>query len=162
MNVNVSSSVRTLILGIDRSGRIVQHDRTAPKILARSAGNLLGVHLNDITPAGHDQGAGGGPARSGQQKEAVTTLLEAVKADREGNAVLAVALADGATTEAIATARPMQADDGTVAAFVILQIPVPNAERFVDPALMRETLLRDTFTGIEDTLYFSDLAEMLL
>ena len=30
-----NSSVRTIILGIDHSGRIVQHDRTAPAVLAR-------------------------------------------------------------------------------------------------------------------------------
>ena len=49
VDMNSNSSVRTLILGMDRSGRIVQHDRTAPKILACSAGKLLGVHLSDIT-----------------------------------------------------------------------------------------------------------------
>jgi serine phosphatase RsbU (regulator of sigma subunit)/anti-sigma regulatory factor (Ser/Thr protein kinase) len=154
VNVNVSSSVRSLILGVDRSGRIVQHDRTAPKILARSAGDLLGVHLNDITSAGSG-------ARSGE-KEAVTTLLEAVKAEREGSAVLTVTLADGGTADAVVTAKPMQAGDSDVAAFVILQIPVPSAERFVDPALMRDMLLRDTFAGIDDTLDFSELAEMLM
>jgi serine phosphatase RsbU (regulator of sigma subunit)/anti-sigma regulatory factor (Ser/Thr protein kinase) len=154
VNVNVPSSVRSLILGVDRSGRIVQHDRTAPKILARSSGDLLGVHLNDITSAGSG-------TRSGE-KEAVTTLLEAVKAEREGNAVLTVALADGGTADAVVTAKPMQTGDSAVAAFVILQIPVPSAERFVDPALMRDMLLRDTFAGIDDTLDFSELAEMLM
>jgi hypothetical protein len=44
-----SPSVRTLILGIDRTGQIVQHDRTAPKILAPSGDDLIGVHLTDIT-----------------------------------------------------------------------------------------------------------------
>ena len=48
-SVEANTSVRTLILGIDRSGRIVQHDRTAPKILARDTDDLLGVHLSDIT-----------------------------------------------------------------------------------------------------------------
>ena len=158
VDVSVNSSVRNLILAIDRSGRIVQHDRTAAKILAGSAGDLLGVHLNDITSNGHDHGG----IRSGQQKEAVATLLESVKAEREGNAVLTIALADGGTADAIVTAKPMQADGGNVAAFVTLQIPVPNAERFVDPALMRDMLLRDTFTGIDDTLDFSDLAEKLM
>jgi serine phosphatase RsbU (regulator of sigma subunit)/anti-sigma regulatory factor (Ser/Thr protein kinase) len=160
VDVAVNSSVRTLILGIDSSGRIVQHDRTAPKILARSASDLLGVHLNDITSNGMERGAGVSSGRSGQ-KEAVTTLLEAVKADREGNAVLTLSLAGGGTAEAVVTARPMQGDTD-VAAFVILQIPVPNAERFVDPAVMRDMLLRDTFTGIDDTLDFSDLAEKLM
>jgi serine phosphatase RsbU (regulator of sigma subunit) len=160
VDVAVNSSVRTLILGIDRTGRIVQHDRTAPKILARSSSDLLGVHLNDITSNGVERGAGVSSGRSGQ-KEAVTTLLEAVKADREGNAVLTLSLAGGGTAEAVVTAKPMQGDSD-VAAFVILQIPVPNAERFVDPAVMRDMLLRDTFTGIDDTLDFSDLAEKLM
>jgi serine phosphatase RsbU (regulator of sigma subunit)/anti-sigma regulatory factor (Ser/Thr protein kinase) len=163
VTVTVSSSVRTLILGIDRSGRIVQHDRTAPKILARIADDLLGVHLNDITPHGYGGGNGVGPGRSAdKERDAVTTLLDAVKSDREGNAVLTVALANGQTAEAVVTARPLQAGGGNVAAFVILQIPVPSFERFVDPALMRDMLLRDTFTGIDDTLDFSDLAEKLM
>ena len=160
MNVNVSSSVRTLILGIDRSGRIVQHDRTAPKILARSSGDLLGVHLNDITAQGNG-GAGASASRSGD-KDPVGTLLEAIRSEREGNAVLTVALVNGGTAEAVVTVKPIQTGDSTVAAFVILQIPVPSAERFVDPALMRDMLLRDTFNGIDDTLDFSDLAEKLM
>jgi serine phosphatase RsbU (regulator of sigma subunit)/anti-sigma regulatory factor (Ser/Thr protein kinase) len=139
--------VRTLILGVDRSGRIVQHDRTASKILARSSGDLLGVHLNDITS---------------QARDAVATLVDAAKSEREANTVLTVSLAAGGTAEAVATAKPVQTGDSNVAAFVILQIPVPSAERFVDPALMRDMLLRDTFTGMDDTLDFSDLAEKLM
>src|SRR6516164_3688838 len=154
VNVTVNSSVRTLILGIDRSGRIVQHDRTAPKILAAVTGDLLGVQLADITAAGHANGRG--------DNDAVSTLLEAVKAEREGNAVLTIALANGGTAEAIVTAKPMQTGGSSVAAFVILQIPVPSAERFVDPALMRDMLMRDTVSGIEDTLDFSDLAAKLM
>jgi serine phosphatase RsbU (regulator of sigma subunit)/anti-sigma regulatory factor (Ser/Thr protein kinase) len=147
VNVTVNSSVRTLILGVDRTGRIVQHDRTASKILARSSSDLLGVHLNDITSQARDQ---------------VGALLDAVKSEREANTVLTVALANGSTAEAVASAKPMQTDDSNVSAFVILQIPVPSAERFVDPALMRDMLLRDTFTGMDDTLDFSDLAEKLM
>jgi serine phosphatase RsbU (regulator of sigma subunit)/anti-sigma regulatory factor (Ser/Thr protein kinase) len=147
VNVTVNSSVRTLILGVDRSGRIVQHDRTASKILARSSSDLLGVHLNDITSQARDQ---------------VGTLLEAVKSEREANTVLTVALANGSTAEAVASAKPIQTDDSNASAFIILQIPVPSAERFVDPALMRDMLLRDTFTGMDDTLDFSDLAEKLM
>ncbi len=147
VNVTVNSSVRTLILGVDRSGRIVQHDRTAAKILARSAGSLLGVHLKDITS---------------QAREPVATLLDGIKSEREANTVLMVALANGGIAEAVASAKPLQTDESNVAAFIILQIPVPSAERFVDPALMRDMLLRNTFTGIDDTLDFSDLAEKLI
>ena len=43
-----NSSVRTIILGIDHSGRIVQHDRTAPAVLARPADKLLGATLSDL------------------------------------------------------------------------------------------------------------------
>ena len=89
------------------------------------------------------------------------TLLDAVKSDREGNAVLTIALAGG-TADAVVTAKPMQTGDSDVAAFVILQIPMPSAERFVDPAVIRDMLLRDTFAGIDDTLDFSDLAKKLM
>src|ERR1700741_4585391 len=42
------TSVRTLILGVDQAGRIVQHDRNAQEILATSGGALLGTHLSDL------------------------------------------------------------------------------------------------------------------
>jgi serine phosphatase RsbU (regulator of sigma subunit)/anti-sigma regulatory factor (Ser/Thr protein kinase) len=146
--------MRTIILGIDKSGRVVQHDRTAPKILARQD-DLLGAHLKDITYEfpGH-------PERT--SAFGVQTLLDALKADREGNAVLIVALNGGMHAEAVVTAKPMQAGGSDVAAFVIMQIPMPSQERFVDPALMRDSLLRDTGSPVdEDTLDFSDLAKKM-
>src|SRR5579859_698781 len=42
-------AARTLILGIDLSGRILQCDRHAPKLLGRSPGELLGAELGDLT-----------------------------------------------------------------------------------------------------------------
>src|SRR3984893_18833384 len=45
----LSESVRTLILGIDYDGRIVQYDRNAPRILAREPDELLGAVLSDLT-----------------------------------------------------------------------------------------------------------------
>src|SRR5919202_7126406 len=45
----LAASVRTLILGIDHDGRIVQHDRNAPRILAREPSELLGAQLSDLT-----------------------------------------------------------------------------------------------------------------
>jgi serine phosphatase RsbU (regulator of sigma subunit)/anti-sigma regulatory factor (Ser/Thr protein kinase) len=150
-SVEPNTSVRTLILGIDRSGRIVQHDRTAPKILARSTDDLLGVHLSDITANPSDKLTG----------VSITMLLEAVKSEREGNAVLAIALAGGLCADAVVTAKPMQTGSSDVAAFVIMQIPIPSAERFVDPALIREILLRDASPVGEDTLDFSELAKKM-
>jgi anti-sigma regulatory factor (Ser/Thr protein kinase) len=150
-NVESNTSVRTLILGIDRSGRIVQHDRTAPKILARSTDDLLGVHLSDITANPSDKITG----------VSINMLLDAVKSEREGNTVLSIALAGGLSADAVVTAKPMQTGSSDVAAFVIMQIPIPSAERFVDPALIRDQLLRDTGPDNEDTLDFSELAKKM-
>jgi anti-sigma regulatory factor (Ser/Thr protein kinase) len=167
VNVNQSpnpspSSVRTLILGIDRTGRIVQHDRTAPKILARTADDLLGVHLSDITAAGQRTGSDDLPVQIVTATTAgLATLLDAVKSDREANAVLTIVLASGGTADAVVTARPMQTGDSDVAAFVIMQIPVSSPERFVDPAVMRDILMRDANPIDGDTLDFSELAKRM-
>jgi serine phosphatase RsbU (regulator of sigma subunit)/anti-sigma regulatory factor (Ser/Thr protein kinase) len=169
VNVNPSpnpspSSVRTLILGIDRTGRIVQHDRTAPKILARTADDLLGVHLSDITAAGQRMGTGSDdlPVQIvSTTAVGIITLLEAVKSDREANAVLTILLANGGTADAVVTAKPMQTGDSDVAAFVIMQIPVSSPERFIDPAVMREILMRDANPIDGDTLDFSELAKKM-
>ena len=156
-----SPSVRTLILGIDRTGQIVQHDRTAPKILARSGDDLIGVHLTDITAtAAKDGGSPVSPDKASVL--VVASLLEAIKSEREANDMLSIALADGTVVGTVVTARPMQAGGSDVAAFVILQIPIPSGERFIEPALMREVLLRDSGSlSDEDTLDFSDLAKKM-
>ena len=57
----LSSSVRTLILGIDYDGRIVQHDRNAAKILARQPEELLGAQLIELTSGSHGNHGQGGP-----------------------------------------------------------------------------------------------------
>jgi serine phosphatase RsbU (regulator of sigma subunit)/anti-sigma regulatory factor (Ser/Thr protein kinase) len=88
-------------------------------------------------------------------------LLDAVRSEREGNAVLTIALAGGLSADAVVTAKPMQTGSSDVAAFVIMQIPIPSAERFVDPALIRDILLRDTGPVDEDTLDFSELAKKM-
>src|SRR5579872_1463667 len=56
------SSIRTLILGIDYDGRIVQHDRSAPRILAREPDELLGAKLTDLTTAATAVPSGSGSA----------------------------------------------------------------------------------------------------
>ena len=43
-----STSTRTLIVGIDKTGRILQHDRAAGDMLAEAPGSLLGVELGTI------------------------------------------------------------------------------------------------------------------
>ncbi|HEX3961730.1 MAG TPA: SpoIIE family protein phosphatase [Trebonia sp.] len=163
---NANPSVRTLILGIDRSGTIVQHDRTAPTILAREPGDLLGAHLSDITSDAHEvepglNGLARMRGRSGN-REAVQSLLDAVKNDKEGSAVLTIATAAHTVSEAIVTVRPMRGiGETSLAALATLQIPAPITEQFVDPRLMR-AMLQETFQGIDNTLDFADLASRLM
>src|ERR1700722_20992680 len=109
-----SPSVRSLILGIDRTGQIVQHDRTAPKILARSGDDLIGVHLTDITATAPKDG---GPAVFPDKGAVlvVAALLDAIKSDREANDMLSIALADGTVASSVVTARPMSAGGSDVA-----------------------------------------------
>ncbi len=194
-----SASVRTLILGIDYDGRIIQHDRTAPRILAFEPEELLGAQLTDLiaspaatppdTPAGKDGAVGkdgpagedgtaskdgaaskdgedgaaspaGSPAADGAA--AVNGLLEAIRSDREGSAMLTIVTRDFPQTEAVVTVHPMRAGGTSLAALAMLKIPVPNAERFVDPAVMRRQMLDDTFTKIGDTLDIDHLARELI
>ena len=151
-----NASVRTLILGIDYDGRIVQHDRTAPQILGRDAEDLLGAHLADLTIAPGNRN--GLPTGAG----AVIGLLEAIRSDREGSTMLGLFTQDGMVIDAVVTVHPMRAGGTSLAALALLRIPVPNKERFVDPAVMRKQMLDDTFTRIGDTLDIDHLARELM
>jgi hypothetical protein len=155
----LSGSVRTLILGIDYDGRIVQHDRNAAQILARPADELLGAQLIDLTP-----GAQGNShtARSADSVAAISGLLEAIRSDREGSAMLTIETRDGHQADAVVTVYPMRAGGTSLVALAMLRIPVPRAERFVDPAVMRKHMLDDTFTRIGDTLDIDHLARELM
>ena len=159
----VSSSVRTLILGIDYDGRIVQHDRNAPRILARKAEDLLGAQLSDLTVSA----APGSPAHASSHGPAdgvaaVGALLESVRSDREGSAMLTIETRDGHPAEAVVTVHPMRASGTHLAALALLRIPAQREERFVDPALMRRQMLEDTFTRIGDSLDIDHLARELM
>src|SRR5580693_8602252 len=143
-----NASVRTIILGIDHSGRIVQHDRQAPAVLGRPAEKLLGASLRDLvsdpTPAEDGESNGVVPAPANAGDNVVQSLLEALKADREGTGMLSIHTESGDNLDAIVTVHPMRAGDANVAALALLRIPSPVAARFVDPALMRQTLLDGT------------------
>jgi serine phosphatase RsbU (regulator of sigma subunit) len=165
----VSSSVRTLILGIDYDGRIVQHDRNAAKILARKPEDLLGAQLIELTSGSHGNNSQDGQAEANSHGDrppdaaaAVAGLLEAIRSDREGSAMLTIETADGLPAEAVVTVHPMRAAGTSLAALALLRIPAPNSERFVDPALMRRQMLDDALTRIGDTLDIDDVARVLL
>jgi hypothetical protein len=159
----VSSSVRTLILGIDYDGRIVQHDRNAAKILALKPEDLLGAQLIELTsPAGTSAQGNSHAVRQADAAAAVAGLLEAIRSDREGSAMLTVETRDGPPAEAVVTVHPMRAGGTSLAALALLRIPAPGEERFVDPAFMRRLMLDDTFTKIGDTLDTDDVSRVLL
>ena len=161
-----NASVRTIILGIDHSGRIVQHDRQAPAVLGRPAEKLLGASLSDLvsdpSPAEDGESNGVVPAPANAGDNVVQSLLEALKADREGTGMLSIHTESGDNLDAIVTVHPMRAGDANVAALALLRIPSPVAARFVDPALMRQTLLDGTFKRIGDSLDFDHVARELM
>ncbi len=155
----LGASVRTLILGIDYDGRIVQHDRSAAQFLACPADELLGAQLIDLTVGAEGNSHTG---RSADSVAAVNGLLEAIRSDREGSAMLTIETRDGHQAEAVVTVYPMRAGGTSLVALAMLRIPVPRAERFVDPAVMRKHMLDDTFTRIGDTLDIDHLARELM
>jgi serine phosphatase RsbU (regulator of sigma subunit) len=143
-------SVRTLILGIDEAGRVIQHDRNAPDILPLEPGSLVGAHLSDLV------------AEPGAAEPAVTSLLDAVRDGREATAVLALSTREGRRVEAVASVQPMHGDTPGLAALAVLRMPPTRHERFVDPALMRHSLLDDTFRQIGATLDLDQVARGLI
>jgi len=71
-----NASARTLILGIDKAGRVIQHDRNAADILAFPRDALLGAEISSLLadPAAH--------------AATLDSLLSAALSDRESTAVL--------------------------------------------------------------------------
>ncbi len=144
------TSVRTLILGIDPAGRIVQHDRNSAEILASPSGSLLGTHLSDLLV---------GSAVAGMP---LTSLLDAAKSGREATAVLTLRAQRSSPIDAVVTVQPMQGDSGSPAALAIVRMPPPSVEQFLDPALMRHALLDDTFRQIGATLDLEQMSRGLI
>jgi serine phosphatase RsbU (regulator of sigma subunit) len=144
------TSVRTLILGIDPAGRIVQHDRNSAEILAPTKGPLLGTELSDLVV---------GTAAAGLP---LTSLLDAAKSGREATAVLTLRAQRGDPIDAVVTVQPMRGSNGSSAALAIVRMPPPTVEQFLDPALMRHALLDDTFRQIGATLDLDQMARGLI
>jgi hypothetical protein len=141
-------SVRTLILGIDETGRVILHDRNAPDILPLDS--LVGAHLSDLI------------ATPSTAEPALTTLLDAVRAGREATAVLPIGTREGRRVETVASVQPMLGETPGLAALAVLKMPPTQHERFVDPALMRHSLLDDTFRQIGATLDLDQVARGLI
>ena len=133
--VLANTSTRTLILGIDKAGRIRQHDRSAGDVLAGGvlAGEesaLIGTELCALlaTPDGP-------PAAMLQ------SLIDGACSNREGTTVLPFRTANDATADAVITVQPIRSVDPELAAQVIMRIAPPVQERFLDPAVMRQVMI---------------------
>ncbi|SEF43858.1 Serine phosphatase RsbU, regulator of sigma subunit [Thermomonospora echinospora] len=147
------SDSRTLVLGIDRSGQVVQCGRNAPAVLRYQPEELLGRFTGSLV--------------ADEAKEGLDALLEAVADGHERTAVLTVRRADETTADAVVTAQPMvaagQAAGAAPAAAALLHIRValPPSERFQDPARMRRALLDDPLTRFGASLDLDQTAKEL-
>jgi serine phosphatase RsbU (regulator of sigma subunit)/anti-sigma regulatory factor (Ser/Thr protein kinase) len=146
-----STSTRTLILGIDKAGRVRQHDRGAGDVLAEVPGTLIGTELGSLLADPDDTGAA-----------TLQGLIDSAISDRESTAVLAFRTADGSTADAVVTVQPIRSDDAELAAQVILRIAPPASARFLDPAVMRHIMLEGAVPRIGGALDIDQMAPELI
>ncbi|MGO9078819.1 MAG: SpoIIE family protein phosphatase [Streptosporangiaceae bacterium] len=144
-----STSARTLIVGIDKDGQILHHDRAAADVLADSPAALLGTRLADLVA--------GPPA----QAKTLQSLIDGACSDREGSAVLTLKTARGSAADAVVTVQPIRSSGAALVAHAILRIPPTLAQRFLDPAVMRKELLDGAFRRISDALDIDQMAREL-
>jgi serine phosphatase RsbU (regulator of sigma subunit) len=141
-----NASARTLTLGIDKTGRVLQHDRYSADMLAYPGDALLGTELSSLLA---------GPS---SHTIALEGLLSAALSGREGTAVLTFRTRDGDPLDSVVTIQPMRSSDPSLIALVLIRIPPPSEGRFLDPAVMRHALLDGAFKRIGGALDIDQLA----
>ncbi|HUA30972.1 MAG TPA: SpoIIE family protein phosphatase [Streptosporangiaceae bacterium] len=144
-----STSARTLTVGIDKTGRILQHDRTAGEVLGDSPGSLLGLELGGMI-TGSSYGGG------------LQQLIDSACSDRESTAVLAIKTSNGNPADAVVTVQPLRSTDPRLVAQVVFRIARPSEERFLDPAVMRHALLDGAFSRTGGELDIDQMAPALV
>jgi serine phosphatase RsbU (regulator of sigma subunit)/anti-sigma regulatory factor (Ser/Thr protein kinase) len=140
------SSARTLVLGIGRSGEILQCGQNAPGVVGRAPEDILGTDAADLFAV--------------DGKEALTGLLDALDSNQERTAVLCVLDKDGRPLDAVVTVVPMhtrESDSG----LMMIRVAVTDLQRFTDPALMRWALLDDALPRISAMLDLEQMAQEL-
>ena len=149
--VLANTSTRTLMLGIDKTGRIRQHDRGAGDVLSGEPGALIGTDLGTLLAVPD------GPAAATLQG-----LIDAACSNRETTTVLSFRTANGATADAVVTVQPIRSTDPELAAQVIMRIAPPVQERFLDPAVMRHLMLDGAVRRIGGALDIDQMAPELI
>ncbi|XVQ08024.1 ATP-binding SpoIIE family protein phosphatase [Spirillospora sp. CA-255316] len=143
---------------MDASGKILQFDRNAAAVLAENPEDLLGARLGEVIAGAQDP------------------LDEALRFERERTTMLTVETRQGATYDAVVTVHPMSGspvlagvsggpslrDDAALAALAVIRVPVPLADRFLDPAVIRRALLEDSLPRLGATLDLELLARGLM
>jgi serine phosphatase RsbU (regulator of sigma subunit)/anti-sigma regulatory factor (Ser/Thr protein kinase) len=145
-----NTSARTLMLGIDKTGRIRQHDRAAADVLSDVPSALLGTDFSSLL-AGPEAHA-----------TAFQGLIDGACSGREGTTVLTVRTARGTTADGVVTVQPVRSADPELVAQVILRIPPPLEERFLDPAVMRHAMLDGALRRIGGELDMDQMAPELI
>jgi serine phosphatase RsbU (regulator of sigma subunit)/anti-sigma regulatory factor (Ser/Thr protein kinase) len=145
-----NTSARTLMLGIDKTGRIRQHDRAAADVLSDVPSALLGTDLGSLLAGPEAHGA------------ALQGLIDGACSGREGTTVLTVRTARGTTADGVVTVQPVRSADPELVAQVILRIPPPLEERFLDPAVMRHAMLDGALRRIGGELDMDQMAPELI
>jgi serine phosphatase RsbU (regulator of sigma subunit)/anti-sigma regulatory factor (Ser/Thr protein kinase) len=138
------------MLGIDKTGRIRQHDRAAADVLCDEPSALLGTDLGSLL--------------AGSEAQSVTLqgLIDAACSGREGTTVLTVRTARGTNADGVVTVQPVRSADPELVAQVILRIPPPLEERFLDPAVMRHAMLDGALRRIGGELDMDQMAPELI
>ena len=149
--VLANTSARTLILGIDKTGRIRQHDRGAGDVLSAEPGALIGTELGSLLAS-----------QDGRSPAALQALIDGASSDRESTTVLSFRTANGSVADAVVTVQPIRSADPELAAQVIMRIAPPVQERFLDPAVMRHTMLDGAVRRIGGALDIDQMAPELI
>jgi serine phosphatase RsbU (regulator of sigma subunit)/anti-sigma regulatory factor (Ser/Thr protein kinase) len=149
--VLANTSTRTLILGIDKTGQIRQHDRGAGDVLATEPGELIGTELATLLAV-----------PDGPSAKVLQSLIDGACSDREGTTVLSFRTAKGAIADAVVTIQPIRSADPDLAAQVIMRIAPPVQERFLDPAVMRQVMVDGAVRRIAGALDIDQMAPELI
>ena len=149
--VLANTSTRTLMLGVDKTGRIRQHDRGAGDLLSGEPGALIGTELGTLLAL-----------PDGLAAATLQSLIDGACSNREGTTVLAFRTANGATADAVVSVQPIRSTDPELAAQVIMRIAPPVQERFLDPAVMRHLMVDGAVKKIGGALDIDQMAPELI
>src|SRR6266545_407230 len=158
---------RTLVLGIDVSGKVVQCGQNAHGVLGRAPEDVLSRKLSDlVADPGGQMDALLDALGAEQERTAMLQVIRVVHGERETKAGGGESTVGGRRTEtaidAVVTVQPMLAAEEKLAALVFIRVALPSSERFLDPGLMRRALLDDPLTRFGASLDLDQVARGLV